>query len=391
MIPPEQLVAALERLDPRDLEVLDLSLRRHVPDEALANVMSWAPSEVARRRAAAIEHLANDLGVERGEDLGQVLKKLLDPETWTAVDETRWPAAGTEAPAEAPAEPPAEGPAPQPAAAVEQPPTRRGPWRTLALACGFLAALAAAGAAGALLLGSDDSDGGGGKVPAGGSTATRSFAPQAAGPLAAPFPSSPNVTYQYLTVHVTGPTVLYDSPGGRRKIRLPAKTEWGSPRILSVVRQRGGWLAVLAPELRNGDVGWIREGLGQLQPVAWSLTADLSRRLLVVRKDGHRVRRMKIAVGRKGNATPKGRFAVTDKLKVSDGGPPYGCCVLALSGHQTRLPRDWPGGDRLAVHATNDTSSIGRAVSLGCMRVHASAARWLINTIPLGAPVTVRS
>jgi lipoprotein-anchoring transpeptidase ErfK/SrfK len=30
-------------------------------------------------------------------------------------------------------------------------------------------------------------------------------------------------------------------------------------------------------------------------------------------------------------------------------------------------------------------------VSLGCMRVHASAARWLINTIPLGAPVTVRS
>src|SRR4051794_13809998 len=382
MIPPEQLVAALERLDPRDLEVLDLSLRRHVPDEALANVMSWAPSEVARRRAAAIEHLANDLGVERGEDLGLVLKKLLDSETWTAVDETRWPAAGTEAPPE----PPGSEPGP---AAAEQPATRRGPWRTLALACAFLAALAAAGAAGALLLGRSDSDGGASKAK--GANVTRSFAPQAAGPLAAPFPSSPHVSYQYLTIHITGPIVLYDSPGGGRKIRLPARTEWGSPRVLSVVRQRGGWLAVLAPELKNGEVGWIREGLGQMQSVAWSLTADLSRRLLVVRKDGHRVRRMKIAVGRKGNATPKGRFAVTDKLEVSDGGPPYGCCVLALTAHQTRLPRDWPGGDRLAVHATNDTSSIGKAVSLGCMRVHASAARWLINTIPLGAPVTVRS
>jgi L,D-transpeptidase-like protein len=385
MIPTEQLVAALERLDPRDLEVLDLSLRRHVPDDALANVMAWAPAEVARRRAAAIEHLANDLGVERGEDLGLVLKALLEPDTWTAVDESRWPAAGTDAPAAAPA--------PQAAAEPERPPTRRGPWRVLAIASAFLAALAAAGAAGAMLLGGDDSTGGKGVTVSGSGsdTITRRFTPLAGGPLAEPFPSSPDVTYQYLTVHVSVPTTLYDLPGGRRKLRLPAKTEWGSPRILSVVRQRGGWLAVLTPELKNGEVGWIRAGRDQLRSVAWSLTADLSRRLLVVRKDGRAVRRLRIAVGRRGNPTPKGRFAVTDKLKVSDGGPPYGCCVLALSGHQTRLPRDWPGGDRLAIHATNDTASIGNAVSLGCMRVRASAGRWLLKTIPLGAPVTVRS
>ena len=379
MIPPEQLVAALERLDPRDLEVLDLSLRRHVPDEALASVMSWAPSEVARRRAAAIEHLANDLGVERGEDLGLVLKALLEPDTWTAVDESRWPAADTDEPADAPVT--------SATAEPERPPPRRGPWRALAIACALLAALAVAGAAGAMLLGGDDLSGGKGRTD----TGTRRFTPQAVGPLADPFPSSPDIAYKYLTVHVTGPTTLYDSPGGRRKLRLPPKTEWGSPRILSVVRQRGGWLAVLAPELRNGEVGWIRVGRGQLQSVAWALTADLSRRLLVVRKDGHTVRRVRIAVGRTGNSTPKGRFAVTDKLKVSDAGPPYGCCVLALSGHQTRLPRDWPGGDRLAIHATTDTASIGKAVSLGCMRVKASAGRWLLQTIPLGAPVTVRS
>ena len=376
MIPSEQLVAALERLDPRDLEVLDLSMRRGVPDEALANVMSWERSEVARRRAAAIEHLANDLGVERGEDLGLVLKALLEPETWTAVDEKRWPAAGTEAPTEA---------APAPSAAPE-PRARRHTWRVLAIACAGLAALAAAGAAGAVLL-TDNSDG----TRSERQVVTRRFTPAAGGPLAAPFPTSPDISYQYLTVHLRRPTLLYTKPDGRQTIRVPAKTEWGSPRILSVVRQRGDWLAVLAPELKNGDIGWIRTGQGQLRSVAWALEADLSRRVLVVKKDGHRVKRLRIAIGRKGNPTPQGRFAVTDKLRTSDGGPPYGCCVLALTGHQTRLPRDWPGGDRLAVHATNDTASIGRPVSLGCMRVESGAARWLIQTIPLGSPLTIRA
>jgi hypothetical protein len=220
---------------------------------------------------------------------------------------------------------------------------------------------------------------------------TRRFKPAAGGPLAAPFPSSPNVAYQYLTVHLRRPTRLYGEPEGKPKARLPAKTEWGSPRILSVVRQRGDWLAVLAPELRNGQIGWIRSGQGRLETVAWALEADLSRRVLVVKKDGHRVKRLRIAVGRKGNPTPRGRFAVTDKLRTSDGGPPYGCCVLALTGHQTHLPRDWPGGDRLAVHATNDTSGIGHSVSLGCMRVESAAARWLIQTIPLGSPLTIRA
>ena len=158
-----------------------------------------------------------------------------------------------------------------------------------------------------------------------------------------------------------------------------------------MVRQRGDWLAVLAPELKNGDVGWIRTGQGQLRSVAWSMEADLSRRVLVVKKDGHRVKRLRIAIGRKGNPTPQGRFAVTDKLRTSDGGPPYGCCVLALTGHQTHLPRDWPGGDRLAVHATHDTSGIGHPVSLGCMRVESASARWLIQTIPLGSPLTIRA
>lgn len=397
MIPPEQLVAALERLDPRDLEVLDLSLRRRVPDDALANVMGWDAPEVARRRAAAVEHLSDDLGVQSGQDLGHVLKALLEPDTWTAVDESRWPAAQTTKSAEgAPAEPEQEArdevsgeEAPATPAEEETPappePRRRRRWQVVAIAAVSLLGLAGAGAAGAMLLGRASSDKSASQV------VTRRFVPQEGGPLAAPFPSSPDVAFQYLTVHVRTRTDLFDAPDGKPKIQLQPKTEWGSPRILSVVQRRAGWLAVLAPELQNGEVGWMREGQGELGSVTWSLEANLSQRELVVQRDGRTVKRFRVAIGRKENPTPEGRFAVTDKLKVSDGGPPYGCCVLALSGHQTRLPRDWPGGDRLAVHSTDDVGGIGKPVSLGCMRLRSSEARWLIQTIPLGTPLTIRT
>ena len=85
MIDRTQLSEALARLDPRDREVLDYSLRRHVPDSDLAAVFGCGASEVARMRAGAVERLADDLGVQRGTDLGQVLTALLDHETWKDV------------------------------------------------------------------------------------------------------------------------------------------------------------------------------------------------------------------------------------------------------------------------------------------------------------------
>jgi L,D-transpeptidase catalytic domain len=424
VLTPQQIAAALERLDPADREVLHLSLRRRVPDADLAAVLGSEPGDVPRRRAAAIDRLAEDLGVQRGEDLGHMLKALLDPEAWEAAgppeeqaepgDEGAPPS--VDVPEVAP-EPVRTGPAPEPEgapAAVAAPPGNgsgadqpvlemlsppepkedskggRGAAATagwiLAGTLGAAALIAAAGFAGAQLFGDDDP-----VRQAGTSSGTRHFQPAQAGPLAAPFPSERSAAPGYLTAAIKRPTVLYDRPGGRRKLRLQARTEWKSPRVLSVVEQRGAWLAVLAPELRNGQVGWIRRGRAQLGSVRWSLHVDRSRRALFVRKDGRTVRELTIAIGNPRNPTPRGRFAVTDKLSVVDRDSPYGCCVLALSGHQVKLPPDWPGGDRLAIHATVDTSSIGKAVSLGCMRASTRNARWLMRKVPLGAPVFIRS
>jgi L,D-transpeptidase catalytic domain len=414
VIPPEQLAGALERLDPRERELLALSLRRRVPDEALARVYDVVPQEVARRRAAAIERLADELGAQRGEDLGAVLQALLDEASWDAAE---LPSGNGDAepardePAVAVEEPePERKPEPAPVVPVSSEPVlemlaaregirgpapepddeRRGRRPLVAAVLGGFAAAVIGGAAALVGLSSwgEDSTGRAAQPPGDG---TKHFIPQRGGPLEAPFPSEPQPISCYSTAAVSGRTKLYRVPGGHDRITLSPKTEWGSPRILGVVRRRGDWVSVQAPELGNGELAWMPASQARLDCVRWSMHVDLSRRRLYVQRDGTTVRRFEIAVGREGNATPQGRFSVTDKLRVTDPGSPYGCCVLALTGHQTHLPAEWPGGDRLAVHATRELSSLGRAASLGCMRVTSSQARWLIKTMPLGAPLFVKA
>ena len=196
---------------------------------------------------------------------------------------------------------------------------------------------------------------------------------------------------RYLTARLLSPTALRASPGGRALHRLGVRTEFGSRRILSVTARRAGWLAVITPERKNGRLGWIPERRVRLASTNFSVHVDRSARRLTLRRAGRAVRSFPVAVGRPGTETPTGRFAVTDKLHPDDPGSPYGCCALALSGHQTKLIDGWPGGDRLAIHATPNPETVGKAASLGCMRAHTRDIRRLMRTVPVGTPVFVRA
>jgi L,D-transpeptidase catalytic domain len=272
----------------------------------------------------------------------------------------------------------------------EQPRGASRNWRLLALVGAGLAALTGGLVALTGLVASGDS---GDPAPGIASTnlGTRHFIAERSGAQAVSRRSGRPRPLCHPTARVRRPVALRRRPGGRPSMRVAARTEWHSPRVFGVVRRRGDWLAVQAPELRNGQVGWLPVRQARLGCTPWSLRADLSRRRLDVRHRGRTVRSMAVAIGRPGHETPRGRVSVTDKLRVTDPGSVYGCCVLALSGHQTNLPPGWPGGDRLAVHATADLASIGSAASLGCLRGTPRDVRWLIETIPLGAPVFVRS
>jgi lipoprotein-anchoring transpeptidase ErfK/SrfK len=128
----------------------------------------------------------------------------------------------------------------------------------------------------------------------------------------------------------------------------------------------------------------------RVERTRWAIHADLSSRTVVLRRSGRPVRRLSVAVGRPGSPTPTGRFAVTDKLSGSSYGPYYGCCILALSATQPNTPPGWTGGNRMAIHGTSDSSSIGAAASAGCLRAADDDLELLMRRVPAGTPVVIR-
>lgn len=221
--------------------------------------------------------------------------------------------------------------------------------------------------------------------------------PPATTPPATPDPvqaeptAPPPPKWRHMIARVQEPSAFRADPSGKPLGRVGRKTEFGGPRFLSVSGHREGWLRIVIPERGNGEHAWIREGKARLFGTDVSVHIDRSERQLTVRDGDRAVLRMPVAVGRAEHPTPVGRYAVTDKLKMGGPGTTYGCCAVALTGHQTNLPSGWAGGDRLAIHGTSDQSSIGLAASTGCLRASDRDLRRLMRQVPLGAPVFVRA
>jgi L,D-transpeptidase catalytic domain len=239
-------------------------------------------------------------------------------------------------------------------------------------------ALALAVVAGAWLLGDDESE----PAPK----------PASARPTVLPLREDPDPHELVVRVAPGGRLALRDGPDGRILSRIGDRTEFGSPQVLSPVEVYRGWIAVRHASLGNDGVAWIE---ARRAPLVYSgrlvrLEVDLSRRELRVFANDHLRQRMSVAIGAPDTPTPPGEYYVTDKLPGARFGPYYGCCILALSGHQPNLPQGWSGGDRLAIHGS-PTATWGKAVSNGCFHASRQNLRYLMRTVPLGAEVVVHA
>jgi hypothetical protein len=183
--------------------------------------------------------------------------------------------------------------------------------------------------------------------------------------------------------------VLRARPGGKALATVRARTEYGSQETVGVAATRGNWVAVISTALPNGVLGWVPRKELRLRQVAWSIEISLSARLLVVRHNGTVVRRVPVGIGAADSPTPLGRYVVTDHINpAAYGTSAYGCCILALSGHQPHPPAGWnPNRDwRLAIHG-----GAPGAISAGCVHADEATLRLLMRMTPLGTPVTVEA
>lgn len=192
-----------------------------------------------------------------------------------------------------------------------------------------------------------------------------------------------------LVAFVRHATVIRSSPGGRPVHRLGTHTEFNSPEVLWVAAPRGRWLGVVSPLTGNARLGWVSRGAVSLQRLDWQIKVSLSARRVTVFHGGQVIKRYTVAVGRPEAPTPTGRFAVTDRLATNNPTGPYGCCIIALSALSPHAIQNWSGGDRIAIHSTPETATIGQPVSHGCLRLTLAEGRWLMNHIPLGTPTLI--
>lgn len=107
----------------------------------------------------------------------------------------------------------------------------------------------------------------------------------------------------------------------------------------------------------------------------YQIDVSINNRTLRLLKDGVLQKQYPIAVGRILFGTPVGRFIIVNK-DPNPGGP-FGTMWMSLSK------------EHYGIHGTNDPSSIGRAVSKGCIRMHNKDVEELSKIVPIGTLVTI--
>jgi lipoprotein-anchoring transpeptidase ErfK/SrfK len=182
-------------------------------------------------------------------------------------------------------------------------------------------------------------------------------------------------------------------PGGGKVIgRMPLGSRFYGRRHKAWILDRsanGRYGKVTVPYSGSRATGWIRLAGMKLSRTPYSVRADLSRHSVAVKRGDKTVMRFPAATGASSTPTPPGRYFVTDRISIPQGGS-FGTFAFGISGIQTHLPAGWSGGDQLAIHGTSSPSSIGTSASAGCLRVSETSLDRLKPLLQLGTPVVIK-
>jgi lipoprotein-anchoring transpeptidase ErfK/SrfK len=176
----------------------------------------------------------------------------------------------------------------------------------------------------------------------------------------------PTVTWAVARVRSSGVDVYGEPDPSAPSTHLSAVTEFGTPRVLPVIASRDPWLEVRVPVRPNNAVGWLKASDVDAGTVSDRVYVSLASRQLQWQHGSSVVLHTSVGLGASSTPTPPGEYYVTDIIPSSGA---YGPWIVALNGHSDTLT-DFGGGDpRIAIHGTDDPTSIGATTSHGCVHV----------------------
>ncbi|HWL13728.1 MAG TPA: L,D-transpeptidase [Ureibacillus sp.] len=125
------------------------------------------------------------------------------------------------------------------------------------------------------------------------------------------------------------------------------------------------------------NVGQIIEIPGFPEPntLPYQIEVSINERWLRLFHNGVLQKQYQIAVGRMLHDTPIGSYIIVNK--APNPGGPYGTMWMSLSKQS------------YGIHGTNDPSSIGNAVSRGCIRMYNADVEELSRIVPIGTQVNI--
>ena len=177
-------------------------------------------------------------------------------------------------------------------------------------------------------------------------------------------------------------------PGGTVTTTLENPQASGAPLVFRVVDQRDGWVQVQLAQRPNGSTGWVPDSAVSLSTTSYAIVVTESDNTLDLYRGGKVVDSYPVATGTGGTPTPTGRFALTELLAPTNSG--YGPYAYGTTAFSDVLNNFGGGPGQIGLHGTEDASSVGRAASHGCIRMHNDDITTLAKTLPLGTPFQVR-
>jgi hypothetical protein len=180
--------------------------------------------------------------------------------------------------------------------------------------------------------------------------------------------------------------------GARMITRLAYTSSSRAAEVYGLLRgtvdaHRHVWMQIRIPGRPNGRVGWVRAaGLYSLKLVHSQLVVNRRTLRITFYKDGRKLFRAPVGVGKASTPTPRGHFFI-DRKEGEVFGPAYGPHVMFTDAFSV-LP-DWPGGGAIGIHGTSEPGLVPGRPSHGCIRMHNRAVTRLARMVRVRTPLLI--